>query len=188
MCLAGMTYYIQILPIVTKTDYVCMVQSMKMKNVKATRHVVILVHPYSTLLSTSAPIEVFQNAIDNMGWLQNGVNFSYALHVVSALASTTIAMNPGITINCECSYREIEYPIDTLIVIGAYRKIDGAFFKTPGEPNPIQYDAGVSKGRSSTDKKGHQLDLRPPTGRHYGRKVSRIIVNEPPEFCTGLCA
>lgn len=93
-----------------------------MKTLNDIRHVVVLVHPYSTLLSTSAPIEVFQNAIENMGWLKNEIDFSYKLHVISALASTKIDMKPGISINCECSYHEITYPIDTLIVIGSPRR------------------------------------------------------------------
>ena len=82
----------------------------------------ILVHPYSTLLNISAPIEVFQMAIDHIGKAGNNVNFSYKIHVVSSQKRTKVDMNPGISINCESSYRAISYPIDTLIVAGTPRK------------------------------------------------------------------
>lgn len=92
-----------------------------MKTHKETRHIVILVHQYSTLFNTSAPIEVFQNAIDNMHKVEKKVNFTYKIHIVSAHSETKIDMKPGISINCESSYKEIKYVIDTLIVIGAPR-------------------------------------------------------------------
>ncbi|MDR1557710.1 MAG: helix-turn-helix domain-containing protein [Tannerellaceae bacterium] len=86
------------------------------------RHIVILVHPYSTLLNISAPIEIFQTAINNIDKAGNKVDFSYRIHVVSADKSTKIDINPGISMNCESTYQAIDYPIDTLIVTGAPRK------------------------------------------------------------------
>ncbi|WP_223707088.1 GlxA family transcriptional regulator [Niabella beijingensis] len=97
-------------------------KTVEMKNTKDIRHVVVLVHPYSTMLSVSAPIEVFQSAIDNMEHLKNDVSFSYEIHVVSAVISKKLEMKPRISINCESNYHEIDYPIDTLIVAGAPRK------------------------------------------------------------------
>lgn len=97
-------------------------EKLDMKTGKDIRHVVILVHPYSTLLNISAPIEVFQTAVNNIDKAGNKVDFSYQIHVVSSIKSTRIDMNPGISINCESSYHAINYPIDTLIVAGAPRK------------------------------------------------------------------
>jgi transcriptional regulator GlxA family with amidase domain len=91
---------------------------MKTKNIK---HIVILVHPYSTLLNISAPIEVFQTAINNIDERDNRVDFSYQIHVVSARKTKRIEMNPGISITCEGSFKSINYQIDTLIVSGAPR-------------------------------------------------------------------
>jgi len=90
-----------------------------MKTGSNIRHIVILVHPYSTMLNISAPIEVFQTAIDNIGRIGGSIDFSYQIHVVSAQKNRRIDMNPGISINCESSYKAIDYPIDTLIVAGA---------------------------------------------------------------------
>ncbi|MDR2038573.1 MAG: DJ-1/PfpI family protein [Bacteroidales bacterium] len=93
-----------------------------MKEKNHVKHIVILVHPYSTLLNVSAPVEVFQTAINNMDRVENNVNFSYRIHVVSAQKSRKVEMNPGISMNCESSFKTITYPIDTLIVAGAPRK------------------------------------------------------------------
>jgi len=86
-----------------------------------TKHIVILVHHYSTLLNASAPIEVFQQAKDEMEKIGRNL-FSYQIHVVSAHSEKTVVMKSGFSINCEQNYLEINYPIDTLIVIGAPRK------------------------------------------------------------------
>jgi len=86
-----------------------------------TKHIVILVHHYSTLFNISAPIEVFQHAMEQME-KEHKRPFSYQIHIVSAHAQKTIVTKPGITINCEHTYPEINYQIDTLIVIGAPRK------------------------------------------------------------------
>ncbi|PZU19186.1 MAG: AraC family transcriptional regulator, partial [Chryseobacterium sp.] len=87
------------------------------------RNIVILAHPYSTLFNISSPVEVFQMAIDQMIETNVQVNFTYEIHVVSAVENKTIDVKPQISINCECSYYEINYPIDTLIVIGSPRVI-----------------------------------------------------------------
>lgn len=92
-----------------------------MKTNKNIRHIVVLVHPYSTLLNISAPVEVFQTAINQIEKAGSQVDFTYQIHVVSAQESKTVEMNPGISINCEASFRAINYPIDTLIVAGAPR-------------------------------------------------------------------
>lgn len=83
------------------------------------KHIVILVHPFSTMLNIASPIEVFQTAIDNMDKLEQPARFTYQIHVVSAIRSKRIAINPGISINCESTFRDIDYPIDTLMVAGA---------------------------------------------------------------------
>lgn len=93
-----------------------------MRTTKSVRHIAILVHPYSTLLNISAPIEVFQTAMDNIDKVDHMVDFSYQVHVISAHDNTNVEMHPGISINCESSYRDVDYPIDTLIVAGAPRK------------------------------------------------------------------
>lgn len=87
------------------------------------RNIVVLAHPYSTLFNISSPIEVFQMAIDQMIETNMPVDFSYNVHVVSAVQNKIIDVKPKISINCECSYYEVNYPIDTLIVIGSPRNI-----------------------------------------------------------------
>ncbi|MDR1644986.1 MAG: DJ-1/PfpI family protein [Tannerellaceae bacterium] len=86
------------------------------------KHIVILVHPYSTLLNISAPVEAFQTAINHFDQVGRDVGFTYQLHIVSADTNHTVGMSPGVVLTCESSYREITYPVDTLIVAGAPRK------------------------------------------------------------------
>jgi transcriptional regulator GlxA family with amidase domain len=93
-----------------------------MKTQNNVRHIVILVHPYSTLLNISAPVEVFQTAMDHLSKADGPVDFVYQLHVVSSQRGKRIEMKPGIAIICEDSYKAITYPIDTLIVAGAPRQ------------------------------------------------------------------
>lgn len=90
---------------------------------KVIKHIVVLVHPYSTLLNVSAPIEVFQTAIDEIEKTNTIENFKYKIHIVSASLSKKISMHPGIFLECESNYLEIDYPIDTLLVAGAPREI-----------------------------------------------------------------
>lgn len=85
------------------------------------RHIVVLVHPGSTLLNISAPVEVFNKAIKYIDRIDKQVDFSYQVHVVSALKNLKIETGSGVPIICEASYQKITYPIDTLIVAGAPR-------------------------------------------------------------------
>lgn len=91
-----------------------------MKNI---RHIVVLVHPYSTLLNISAPTEVFQKALEHMGDAGLQVDFTYEIHVVSATKGKKTELASGISLCCESSYKDITYPIDTLIVAGSPRKL-----------------------------------------------------------------
>ncbi|MCD7976260.1 MAG: GlxA family transcriptional regulator [Tannerellaceae bacterium] len=91
----------------------------KQKNIK---HVVIIVPPYSTLLDTCGPMDVFQRAIDQMKLLENRVDFTYHIHVVSTTKARQIPVSSGISIVSEGSYKNITYPVDTLIVPGLPQK------------------------------------------------------------------
>lgn len=88
-----------------------------------TRHIVIVVPPESTLLDLSGPLDVFQKAIENTDETTEKISFSYQTHVVSITKSKRIDMTAGISINSERCYKDIDFPIDTLMVTGlSHRK------------------------------------------------------------------
>lgn len=86
------------------------------------KHVVFLVPPSSTLLDTCGPMDVFQRAIDNMQQLGHTAGFTYRIHLVSTRRSRQIVVSSGITIVSEGWYRNIDYPVDTLIIPGLPQK------------------------------------------------------------------
>jgi transcriptional regulator GlxA family with amidase domain len=86
------------------------------------KHIVVLVHPGSTLLNLSAPVEVFRKAMKYIDRIDKQVDFSYRVHIVSAQKNKKIITEAGVPIICETSYQKITYPIDTLIVAGSPRQ------------------------------------------------------------------
>lgn len=88
------------------------------------KHIVLLVPPNSTLLTTVGPLEVFTKAIDLLDSAHNNVDFIYQTHVVSMEQGTRINTTSGLPIVSEGSYTEIDYPIDTLLVTGLARYLD----------------------------------------------------------------
>ncbi|MCD8263974.1 MAG: GlxA family transcriptional regulator [Tannerellaceae bacterium] len=91
----------------------------KQMNIK---HVVFLVPPSSTLLDTCGPMDVFQRVIDNMEQLGKKVGFTYRIHLVSTRKACRILVSSGISIISEGCYKNINYPIDTLIIPGLPQK------------------------------------------------------------------
>ena len=88
------------------------------------RHIVFLVPPNSTLLTTVGPLEVFTKAIDQFDIVKNDVDFCYRTHVVSMDNNRQINTTSGLPVLSEGSYTEIDYPIDTLIVTGLARYLN----------------------------------------------------------------
>jgi len=95
-----------------------------MKDKKEVRHIVFLVPHYSTLLDISGPLDVFEKAVEYMDEVSHHVNFSYQLHVVSTRRSKRIDMTAGISILGEGSFREIDYPVDTLLIGGRSKRAE----------------------------------------------------------------
>jgi transcriptional regulator GlxA family with amidase domain len=87
---------------------------------KEKKHIVFLVLPSSILLDVSGPLEVFVIAKTEPVFFADKVDFKYEIHTVSAQKKKTIEMMSGISIVCEGTYKDVNYPIDTLIVIGLY--------------------------------------------------------------------
>lgn len=83
------------------------------------KHIVIVVPPESTLLDLSGPLDVFQKAIENVEEMTDKTGFTYQTHVVSITKTKRIDMTAGISINGERCYKDIDFPIDTLIVSGS---------------------------------------------------------------------
>lgn len=95
-----------------------------MSNQLNIKHIVFLVPPSSTLLTTVGPLEVFAKAIDQFDIVENNADFKYQTHVVSMGQEKQINTVSGLPILTEGSYSEIDYPIDTLMVTGLARYLD----------------------------------------------------------------
>ena len=90
----------------------------------AIRHIVFLVPPNTTLLTTVGPLEVFSKAIDLFDSGRGNMNFRYQAHVVSMDKGKQINTSSGLPILSEGAYTEIDYPIDTILVTGLGRYLD----------------------------------------------------------------
>lgn len=88
------------------------------------RHVVFLVAPNTTLLTTVSPLEVFSKAVDLFDSIQPDVDFNYQTHVVSMGKGKQISTSSGLPIVSEGSYTGIDFPIDTLIITGFARYLE----------------------------------------------------------------
>lgn len=86
------------------------------------KHIVVLVHPGSTLLNISAPVEIFRKAMKYKDRIGKEIDFLYQVHIVSARRGRKIDTEAGVPMICESSYKDINYPIHTLIVAGAPRE------------------------------------------------------------------
>lgn len=88
------------------------------------KHIVLLVPPDSTLLTTAGPLEVFTKAADLQKSMSHNADFRYQVHVVSMGKEKQINTSSGLPILTEGCYTEIDYPIDTLIITGLARYLD----------------------------------------------------------------
>ena len=88
------------------------------------KHIVFLVPPKSTLLTTVGPLEVFAKAIEQFDSIKIDTDFRYRVHVVSMEHEKQINTLTGLSIVSEGCYTEIDYPIDTLMVTGLPRYLD----------------------------------------------------------------
>ncbi|MDU1890822.1 MAG: GlxA family transcriptional regulator [Dysgonomonas sp.] len=82
------------------------------------RHIVIVAPPYSTLLNTAGPLEIFSKTIEKSETVPSKTDFKYQTHVISIEESTTVTTSSGLSIITESCYKDISYPIDTLIISG----------------------------------------------------------------------
>ena len=87
------------------------------------KHIVFLVPPNSTLLTTVGPLEVFAKAIDLLDTVPCNVDFRYNVHVVSMDEGRKINASSGLPVLGEGSYLKIDYPIDTILVTGLARYV-----------------------------------------------------------------
>ncbi|MEP6930069.1 MAG: helix-turn-helix domain-containing protein [Flavobacterium sp.] len=88
-----------------------------MKNKENTRHIVIMVPRTSTILSIAGPLEIFTTAIEETAET-NLSGIHYVTHVVSTQNEEHLNTSSSLSIITEGSYKNIDYPIDTLIISG----------------------------------------------------------------------
>lgn len=89
-----------------------------MENQQEIRHVVIMASPNSTLLNIAGPLDVFVKATERIDSLMDKVGFKYKTHVVSVEKGKQVDTTSGLPILTEGCYKNIDYPIDTLILSG----------------------------------------------------------------------
>ena len=111
-----------------------------MKNEKNIKHIVILVTPYSTLLTIAGPLDVFARAINKSAEEGYNSGFIYKTHVVSIDGERQVETSSGMPIVTEGGYATIDYSIDTLIVSGMSNFSDYVI-----EPNALQWINEQSK-------------------------------------------
>lgn len=95
-----------------------------MSKILEIRHIVFLVPPNVTLLTTVGPLDVFTRSVEQFDTLRNDLDFRYKTHVVSMSNEKQINTTSGLSVLAEGGYSEINYPIDTLIVTGLARNLE----------------------------------------------------------------
>lgn len=90
------------------------------------RRVVLLATPSAQSLEVAGPVEVFSMVAEKMREAGRERMSGYAVEVVSATRDLIIKSSSGLTILANRSWREIDYPIDTLLVAGGMDVWSGA--------------------------------------------------------------
>ncbi len=93
-----------------------------MNDKKQIRHIVLIAPHYSTLLDICGPMDVFLKAMEYIHEATPQPDFVYQVHIVSTQKTRRIDMTGGISILSEGSYKEIDYPIDTIIIGGQSKR------------------------------------------------------------------
>jgi transcriptional regulator GlxA family with amidase domain len=82
--------------------------------------VVLLACPDITLLEAAGPAEVFSRVADKLREAGRLRSRPYQVHLVSADDSADMRWGSGIEFRPECTFRQVDFAVDTLLVIGGY--------------------------------------------------------------------
>jgi len=85
---------------------------------KHIKHVVIIAPPYTSILDVAGPLDVFVKAANYIEESLDRITETYRVHVVSTDGSKLISTANGLQLVGEGSLKEINYPIDTLLISG----------------------------------------------------------------------
>lgn len=83
-----------------------------------TKHIVILIPPYTAILDVAGPLEVFSKTSDYMITIKGQQERYYTTHLVSMDDSVAVPSSSGMPIICEGGISSVRYPIDTAIIAG----------------------------------------------------------------------
>lgn len=108
----------QILPNIKNKQYLYNLIQLILKSKENIKHIVILVLPGSTILSIAGPLEIFTTAIEEINEINSPNNFNYKTHVISIEDKKNLNTSSNLSIITEAFYKNIDYPIDTLIIAG----------------------------------------------------------------------
>ena len=91
---------------------------MNKRTNKQIKHVVIVAPPYTSILDVAGPLDVFVKAANYIEESLDRITETYRVHVVSTDDSKLIYTANGLQLVSEGSFKEINYPIDTLLISG----------------------------------------------------------------------
>jgi transcriptional regulator GlxA family with amidase domain len=84
------------------------------------RHVVLLACPDVSVLEAAGPAEVFSRVDGKLREAGRTRSRPYQVHLVAADDNAALRWGSGIQFRPECTFRDVDFPIDTLLVIGGY--------------------------------------------------------------------
>lgn len=85
---------------------------------KHIKHIVIVAPLYTSILDVAGPLDVFVKAANYIEESLDRITETYRVHVVSTDGSKLIYTANGLQLVGEGSLKEINYPIDTLLISG----------------------------------------------------------------------
>lgn len=92
----------------------------------STKHIVILVPPDTSILDVAGPLEVFSKTSDFLNGLDGNSVRYYSTHLISMDDNLILPSSSGMPIVCESTLKDINYPIDIVLVAGRGSYRNGA--------------------------------------------------------------
>lgn len=85
---------------------------------EATKHIVIIVPPMTSILDIAGPLDVFTKTIDYIRDYVAADQVSYTMHVVSVSQTKTVQTSSGLPVVCEGDLSSVNYDVDTVLIAG----------------------------------------------------------------------
>lgn len=114
------------------------------QDMEKTKHIVILVPPYTAILDVAGPMEVFSRTSSHVATLNNKEEKFYTIHLISIDNAMAVPSSSGMPIICEGGIDAVRYPIDTVIVAGR------GIYRTGAPPHIVTWLQKVHKNKTKS--------------------------------------